>query len=127
MKPSRWIAIVVGVAVVVALFLIIRPGGDGSPSGPTGPSGTVTAEIDVTVADGEVTGPGQAEVTQGQPVRITVTADVSDEVHLHGYDLHADVTPDEPGVIAFTADAAGVFEVELEGAGLLLFELTVSP
>jgi len=74
-----------------------------------------------------VTGPGDAAVTQGDVVRIVVTADVSDEVHVHGYDLHADVTPDAPGVIEFTAVAPGVYEVELESAGLLLLELTVSP
>jgi hypothetical protein len=60
-------------------------------------------------------------------VRIVVDADVSDEVHLHGYDLMADVTPDEPATIDFVANAPGVFEVELEGAGKLLFELEIVP
>ena len=44
---------------------------------------------------------------------------------MHGYDLLAEVSPDEPAVIVFRANAPGVFEVELEGAGLL--ELTVTP
>jgi len=125
MKPSRWIAIAVGAAVVVVLFLVIRPGGSDEPA--PSPTGSTTAEIDIGVADGQVTGPGTAEVTQGQDVRIVVDADVTDEVHVHGYDLHAEVTPDSPGVVEFTADAPGVFEVELEDAGLLLVELTVSP
>jgi hypothetical protein len=56
-----------------------------------------------------------------------VHADVSDEVHVHGYDIHGDVSPESPSSITFTADAPGVFEVELESAGLLLFELKVSP
>ena len=55
-------------------------------------------------------------MTQGDRVRIIVHADVSDEVHFHGYDLSADVTPETPARIDFVADAAGVYEVELEDA-----------
>lgn len=84
-------------------------------------------EIEIEVEDGEVRGPGEVEVTQGERVRIVVRADVSDEVHVHGYDILGDVTPDEPAVIVFRADAPGVYEVELEGAGLLLLELSVVP
>jgi heme/copper-type cytochrome/quinol oxidase subunit 2 len=54
------------------------------------------------------------EVDKDDEVVITVSSDVSDEVHLHGYDIKADVTPDQPAVIAFTADTPGVFEIELE-------------
>ena len=84
-------------------------------------------EIEIEVEDGEVKGPGEVEVTQGERVRIVVQADVADEVHVHGYDIFGDVTPDEPAVIVFVADAPGVYEVELEGAGLLLLELSVVP
>ena len=44
-----------------------------------------------------------------------------------GYDLSADVTPQEAARIDFVANAAGVYEVELEGAGELLFELEIVP
>jgi hypothetical protein len=66
-------------------------------------------------------------VTQGDKVRILVRADVTDEVHLHSYDLHADVAPGDPGRIDFVADVAGVFECELEDAGKLLFQLEIVP
>jgi hypothetical protein len=56
-----------------------------------------------------------------------VHADVSDEVHFHGYDLMADVTPDEPAVIDFVADAAGSYEVELEDLAEPLIELEIVP
>jgi hypothetical protein len=154
MKPSsRWIVLALGAAAVVVLFLVLRPGGssseaDGSsgsppasaslaPSGTGGPTptqqpsatptGSEVAEIDVTVRNGNVLGPAEFEVSQGQQVRIVVDADVSDEVHVHGYDLHGDVAPGSPAEITFTADAPGVFEVELESEGKLLFELKVSP
>jgi hypothetical protein len=44
---------------------------------------------------------------------------------VHGYDILRPVAPGRPAVIDFTADAAGVFEVELEQARLKLFELQV--
>jgi FtsP/CotA-like multicopper oxidase with cupredoxin domain len=74
-----------------------------------------------------VQGPTTFTVTQGDRVRILVHADVSDEVHFHGYDLTADVTPDEPARIDFVANAAGVYEVELEDLGEPLIELEIVP
>ena len=133
MKPSRWAAIAAGVAAVVLLFLVLRPGDD-EPAPTPSPTETPSqspipdaVEIEIEVEDGEIAGPGEVEVTQGERVRIVVKADVSDEVHVHGYDLTADVTPLEAAVIVFRADAPGVYEVELESAGLLLLELSVVP
>ncbi len=48
-------------------------------------------------------GPTRFTVTQGERVRIVVRADVTDEVHLHGYDLLADVSPSDPARIDFVA------------------------
>jgi len=84
-------------------------------------------EIDVTVEGDDVQGPDRPTVTQGDEVLIVVRADVSDEVHVHSYDLMADVAPGEPARIRFLADVAGVFDVELEEAGRLLFQLEVTP
>ena len=55
-----------------------------------------------------------------------MTADRADEVHLHGYDRKVDIEPGKPAELEFTADVPGVFEVELEEAGLKLVELQVS-
>jgi hypothetical protein len=86
-------------------------------------SGTV---IEVRVTGDEVeTASRRVRVDSGKQVRIRVQADRAEEVHVHGYDLSADVAPGKPAVIEFTADAAGVFEVELEQAKLQLFELQV--
>jgi FtsP/CotA-like multicopper oxidase with cupredoxin domain len=86
-------------------------------------SGTL---IEVRVTGDEVeTADRRVRVDRGEKVRIRVQADRAEEVHVHGYDLSADVAPGRPAVIAFTADAAGVFEVELEQAKLPLFELQV--
>ena len=80
-------------------------------------------DIDLTAGDD----PGRVAVDLGRNVRLTVTADVSDEVHLHGYDIKADVGPGAPAVIEFVADIPGIFEVELEGTGQRIVELEVSP
>lgn len=126
----RWAVIAATVAGLVVLFIVLRPDGSGSratptPSPPTAsPSGTVSPSptespqpqptmIEVTVRNGNVDGPAEPTARQGDEVRIVVRADVTDEVHLHGYDLHADVEPGAPARIDFVATAAGVFECEL--------------
>jgi hypothetical protein len=77
--------------------------------------------------EGEEVSGGTVEVAQGEEVVIVVEADVADEVHLHGYDVKADVAPGSPATIELTADVPGIFECELEDAGKVLFELEVSP
>ncbi len=92
----------------------------------TTPDDGVT-RVDVTVANGAVVGGLEVvSVPVGEPVVLTVDADVADEVHLHGYDLFAQVGPGAPASIEFTADIPGIFEVELEGARLPVVELEVS-
>jgi hypothetical protein len=56
-----------------------------------------------------------------------VESELTDHVHLHGYDLMADVAPRAPATIRFTADAPGRFEIELEDRGLQIGELEVRP
>jgi hypothetical protein len=142
MKPwVRWAVLAGSVAVLVVLFVVLRPSDDTSdgtsptpttPTTSTSPTDSPSAEpertvIEVTYRDGAVEGPTSFTVTQGDRVRIVVHADVSDEVHFHGYDLMADVTPEEPARIDFVANAAGVYEVELEGLGKPLFDLEIVP
>lgn len=67
------------------------------------------------------------EVRQGADVTFTVTADAAEEVHVHGYDLTALVRPDSPARFSFPAVIAGIFEIELEGSGTQIAELTVTP
>lgn len=64
-------------------------------------------------------------VAKGDDVVVLVTSDVADEVHVHGYDLKADVAPAKPARIAFVAKIPGRFEIELESRGLQIGDLTV--
>jgi hypothetical protein len=83
-------------------------------------------DVSVRVSDGSVRGTSGTEtVTAGERVTIVVAADEADEVHVHGYDLTSGVVPGSPASISFVADIPGVFEIELEDSGLLLFELEV--
>jgi hypothetical protein len=80
------------------------------------------------VKGGEVTGPGRViKVDLDKRVLLVVRSDVNDEVHIHGYDLTAEVGPGHPAQIRFRADVPGFFEVELEASGLFLLRLEVSP
>jgi hypothetical protein len=58
---------------------------------------------------------------------LNVTADVVDHVHLHGYDLFADVAPGQPAKLEFNAETPGRFELELEERHALIAELEVRP
>ena len=92
-------------------------------AGPT----TTTRAVDVTVAGGVVDGPDTFEYSQGDQVDIIVLVDVADEIHVHGYDIMFDTEPGVPVEISFEADAQGIFQVELEGTSLPLFEIQVTP
>ncbi len=83
-------------------------------------------EIDVTVADGTVTGGGRRNVDVGTQLTVRVVSDTADEVHVHGYDLFAELVPDVASEIVFDASLPGVWEIELENSGLLLAEIVVS-
>jgi hypothetical protein len=76
---------------------------------------------------GEVTGDtGRVPVTLGETVTLVVETVAPDEVHVHGYDLTAQVSPFSPAEFTFEATLPGVFEVELHDAGAVLLTLQVA-
>jgi hypothetical protein len=82
--------------------------------------------ISVRISGGKVSGvPERVEVDRGSGVRIEVTSDRRDEVHVHGYDKTVELAPGKPGAVQFVANVPGVFEVETHESGLLLFQLVV--
>ncbi|RJK97613.1 hypothetical protein [Vallicoccus soli] len=94
---------------------------------PEAPDATAAREIEVAIADGEVSpATGTYDIAEGDRVRITVTSDEQDELHVHGFGGPSlDLEPGVPGTLELTADETGQFEVETHGAGLLLFTLAV--
>ena len=147
----RFALVMATVGLVVSLFDALRPADDDDePAATTTTAATTTAAtttatvetpaattappepafdtVRVTVTGGlPEGGVRRATVEQGRDVVIVVRADVRDHIHLHGYDLMADVAPGAPGRLELTADVPGRFELELEDRGITIAELQVRP
>ena len=106
-----------------------------STTGAPGPSSSAsttstTADdrmtIEVAFANGSVVGGAQTvTVPKGQKVRLRVSSDVADEVHVHTYDVMADVAAGQTATLEFDASIPGRHEVELEEIGKPLLILEV--
>ena len=141
----RAAAIVAGLAAAVTLFFLLRPE-DEAEDNPAPPPQAATPEPPPRPRPGTRprTEPRPAfqarlEVIGGRPlggfrtirvmrnrrVRLVVRADVTDHVHLHGYDLMRDVAPARNAVFDFRARRPGGFVIELEDRGLHIGRLEV--
>jgi cytoskeletal protein RodZ len=156
MNPEfRKVALIVAVlGFAVALFVALRPDDDEAPPATTAATTTApattqaatTTEAATTEAPPTTTAPAapttiaivveggqpsggiqRVTLSKGEKVALVVTSDVADEIHLHGYDLSADVAAGGSATIRFTADTVGRFEVELEERRVPLAELQVTP
>jgi FtsP/CotA-like multicopper oxidase with cupredoxin domain len=151
MSSGARIGLVVATLVVIVLaFVLLSPGGDDEPTTAqtttgTGATSTGTTEgtatvitpppppaptfKTITVTGGKPAGGVQTiTVKKGERVRIAVSStDTSDEIHLHGYDLKRDLKAGGSVRFSFPADAEGIFEIELEGAGVQIGKLVVEP
>ena len=88
------------------------------PSGP--------AKVRITYRGGELSGDtGTVPIEKGADVQLLMRADVEDEVHLHGYDLAAEVAPGHLARINFKAEDAGRFIAELEHLHLHIVTLRI--
>src|SRR5690349_4051994 len=112
------------VVVVVAIVLLVVLGNDNSDQ-TSGNDGKVTT---IVIRHGKPVG-GIAQLTynEGERVRFKVESDVSDEVHMHGYDIMKDVKAGGSVSFDFPATIEGVFEAELEDRKEQILELTVNP
>jgi hypothetical protein len=103
----------------------VPAGSSGTPAD-TSPTSPDVREIEVQIADGAVrTGAETVEVASGEAVRIVVTSDVDDELHVHGVDETAVLVAGKPTSLELVFDEPGVYEVETHHGGLLLFQLQV--
>jgi hypothetical protein len=108
-------------AVLLAGLLATGACGGEAPAA----TGTTRA-IDITIDDRTVTpAPGRIELARGTTVRLTVTSDVGDTVHIHGYDREFIVRPGVAGSVEFVAKDSGLYEVETHGQKLQLVQLVV--
>jgi hypothetical protein len=146
---QKVVLVLAAAAILVGVFLLVRPGGDdGDDNAPPPPppppaatsAGTTTTQtatkpkppgptsIRIVVRGGRVVGGlKRARLERGEKAVLIVQADVSDEVHLHGYDVMRDVAPGEPARLRFRATIPGRFEVELESRKLQIAQIEVRP
>lgn len=93
---------------------------------PTPSSSPEVVVIAVAVAGRKVTpAPGRVPVPLGRQVELRVTSDIADEIHVHGYELEEQVKAGGTTFFYFTADQAGLFEVETHEHSLVLLQLLV--
>ena len=95
----------------------------------TTPAPAPAVTVRILVRDGgPVGGLARPKVSQDDRVVLVVDADVSGDVHLHGYDLEQSVAPGDPARIRFRATIPGRFEIELHAQPeIIVGELTVEP
>ena len=128
---------------LIVTLLVAGCGGDDDPattatpasspatsanSAPTTPSETAFAgtEIVVAVKNGKVSPPThRVKVAVGTAVRLLVTSDTADEVHVHGYDIEKALPAGRQVTVDFTAGQNGIFEIETHDSGLQLAQLEV--
>ena len=148
---SRVGLLVLAAVVAVAAFVFLSPedtdetaDDPGSPAAQTvpkedsrptatAPSAPPPAADEIVLRSGKPEGGVQRiEVEAGGTVRLLVSSDQADELHLHGYDITRRAAPGKPARFRFVAKAEGVFELEshtAEDAGLdpLVGRLVVEP
>jgi hypothetical protein len=134
------IAVVVGaIAAIVIGFVVLSGGSDNENKSSSGaPAQGTTAQAGrpaqsgapavINVINGKPAGGIQKlNYTKGDEVRFRVNSDVSDEIHVHGYDFHKNVKAGGSVSFSFPAKIEGVFVIELEAKGEQIAELRVRP
>jgi len=106
-----------GMPISVSMTLVVDAGVDRVPD----------HRFELEVVGGKIVGgPPRLEVAVRDLVEVTVRSDAADYVHLHVYDVSMAVHPGVPAILRMVAAIPGVFEAEMHGSGLRVFELRVS-
>lgn len=88
---------------------------------PTPPSVRI---IEVAYTGGKVvTADSRVETTLGEKIIVRISSDVADQIHVHGYNVYADVPAGGSVEIPLTMTLSGGYEVELHEAGRPLLQL----
>lgn len=153
-RPMALGIALVGAIAAVALFVVLREeNGDPEPAPQATEQQTTTVQQTTTaepadedepdaepeepqrpslptvaVRNGEpVGGILELDVSRGERVRFIIRSDVDEEIHVHGFDVYADVEAGGRTRIDFPAEFEGIFEVEMHGSGVEIARITVRP
>lgn len=105
-------------------------GKDEKPNEPKEPEEPVEPEVpQLEIRDGApVGGPLEFEVTEGDELRVEITTDAADELHLHSYEVYLDIVPGKTNVLVVeNADIGGVIELESHSTSTVMAEISVVP
>ena len=122
MGRNQRIGLLAGAVVIVVIAVSVIGGGSSDKTK------TASGPQTVTVVNGKPQG-GVKTITykKGDTVDLTVRSDTADEIHIHGYDLHKDVTKGGSVHFTFPASIDGKFVIELENKGEQIASLQVEP
>ena len=147
MARNQRLALLAVAVIGASVALVIAQPGDDDASAPTtltaataNSTATTAVQTQTTTTTAEppverirlrggapVGGVRTIRASVGERVRIVVRPDVTDVLHLHGYDLERAAAPGETARFTFTARIPGLFEIELEQRALLIAKLEVRP
>jgi hypothetical protein len=97
-----------GSAVLVVWLAVVAAGG----------AGAEPRLFELTIKNGRLPENQRlVRVRQGDAVTLKWRTDRALTLHLHGYDLEAQLAPETPADMQFTARATGRFPIEIHGAG----------
>jgi hypothetical protein len=144
------IAAAIAVAAVV-IALVVGGGSDDDGDSDTSNTGTQAAQTEtagdttqttedkpkpkpkpkvtnIEVEGGQpIGGVKEIKAEKGDTVRIDVTSDQADELHLHVYDVEKELQPGKKTRLQFKANIEGVIELELHESEQQIAEITVEP
>jgi hypothetical protein len=113
-------------ALLVAMLLCGLVTGCSSGGGSTGSGTGSPVVIKVAVRNGKVVPPThRVQVSQGSKVRLEVTSDKADVVHVHGVNIEKPLLPGKTRTLVFTENESGLFEVETHVSNLQLLQIEV--
>ncbi len=116
------IFIVLGLLAGTALWLSLKP------ESATVASTATPVQVFYRISESRVAqGPPLINVQQGELLQLTVVSDRADELHVHGYDLHAPLEAGQPATLEIPCELAGRFEIELHTQHLQMSVLQVHP
>jgi hypothetical protein len=123
----RWLVLC---ATVVTLAGACGDSGRSAPSAASTVSATAVEPEQATFVlefdNGKLVGGfRREEVGLGDPVRVLIIGELTERIHLHGYDVFVEPTSSDV-FLEFDALIPGRFEIELEESSELLVQLTVS-
>jgi hypothetical protein len=151
--PARQRLVLIGLAVVVLVVaFVIARGSGGDKAADTPPPVAATQGADTSTVTTPTTVPltttsaapaavptvvvrggkpqgGVKRLTfaKGEQIAFRVRSDVADEIHVHGYDVKREVPAGGTVTFSFRGTIDGIFVVELEGRGVQIASLEVTP